>query len=44
VSDESDNDIASKSEVGNLRHIYRQLKGARKGTDQEKENTRRFNG
>ena len=32
----------SKPKVENISNIYRQLKGARKGTDQEKENTRRF--
>jgi hypothetical protein len=41
--DESGNDYEKLNpKVENIRHIYRQLKGARKGTDQEKENTRQF--
>jgi hypothetical protein len=33
---------SSEPKDENIRHIYRQLKGARKGTDREKENTRQF--
>ena len=33
---------SSEPKDENISHIYRQLKGARKGTDQEKENTRQF--
>ena len=42
-SDESGNDyVKHNPKVENISNIYRELKGARKGTDQEKENTRRF--
>jgi hypothetical protein len=33
---------SSTYKVENISHIYQQLKGTRNGTDQEKENTRRF--